>query len=416
MKLVRLCLITSVGGALEFFDFTIFMLFSRYIAAAFFPENDPFAGTMSVALLFLTGYIARPVGGMIAGHFGDIYGRKKLFMITISAMSIVTLGIGLLPTYEYWGQLSLWLLVAFRLIQGLAVGGELPGSTTFAAEHVEPARRGLVTGIIIAAVTFGNVLGASLGWLLNSVLSSDELYLWGWRVPFILGGVLGLLGLIVRRKLVETPIYLKQCDHDRIPVWTLLRTSWKEAFSGVVYASVTATIVSLFLYLPTYFGLSQVGTGASSFQITTLGFLLYSFLTIPFAWLSDVIGRRRQMMLGCAALIPACLVSFLLVEFKGGEAIGILIILVAVTGAIINGAYEAAIIELFPTSIRYSGVAFSHNLGFVLFGGLTPVVLTGAAQHGVTLAPVLILIPVSLVLLCVCWRMPCRSSQSLERL
>ena len=207
MKLARLCMITSVGGALEFYDFTIFMLFSRYIAAAFFPESDPFAGTMSVALLFLTGYVARPVGGMIAGHFGDIYGRKKLFMITISAMSIATLGIGLLPSYEQWGQLSLWLLVSFRLIQGLAVGGELPGSTTFAAEHVEPARRGLVTGMIIAAVTFGNVLGASLGWLLNAELSSEALYLWGWRVPFVLGGVLGLLGFIVRRKLVETPIY-----------------------------------------------------------------------------------------------------------------------------------------------------------------------------------------------------------------
>ena len=144
--------------------------------------------------------------------------------------------------------------------------------------------------------------------------------------------------------------------------------------------------------------------------------MLYSVLTIPFAWLSDVIGRHRQMMLGCAALIPACLVSVLLVEIKGSAAIGILIILITVTGAIINGAYEAAIIELFPTSIRYSGVAFSHNLGFVLFGGLTPVILTGAAQYGVTLAPVLILIPVSLILLLVCWRMPCHSSQSLERL
>ncbi|OED40807.1 hypothetical protein ACH42_15675 [Endozoicomonas sp. (ex Bugula neritina AB1)] len=392
------------------------MLFSRYIAAAFFPESDPLAGTMSVVLLFLTGYIARPIGGMIAGHLGDHYGRKKLFMGTIALMSLATLGIGVLPTYEHWGSAALWLLTLFRLIQGLAVGGELPGSTTFAAEHVTPDKRGLVTGTIVAAVTFGNVLGASLGWCLNTVLSSEEMYLWGWRIPFVLGGLLGVLGVLARRQLVETPVFLNCRRAVKVPVWLLLKSSWKESFAGVVYASVTATIVSVFLYLPTYFGLSNIGSSVSSYQFTTIGFLFYSVLTLPFAWLSDRIGRRRQLMLGSMLLLPVSVISVWLVDSGDTTAILTLLILIAISGAVVNGAYEGAIVELFPTEIRYSGVAFSHNLGFVIYGGLTPFVLTALAQSGVNVAPVVILIPVSLTLLLVSWCMPCRSLLPLEQL
>lgn len=416
MNFVRLCALTAAGGALEFFDFTIFMLFSRYIAVAFFPESDPLAGTMSVALLFLTGYVARPVGGMIAGHLGDHYGRKKLFIATIALMSLATLGIGVLPAYEQWGSLSLWLLTVLRLIQGLAVGGEIPGSATYAAEHVDLSKRGLVTGIIVASVTFGNVVGSSLGWFLDSTLSSEAMYEWGWRVPFILGGLLGVFGVFARRTLLETPVFLHCQRRSGVPAWQLLGSSMKEALAGIVYASVTATIVSVFLYLPTYFGLSKMEGGISPYQFTTLGFLLHSVLTVPFAWLSDRIGRRRQLILGALLLIPVSIISVWLVDSSDTTAILVLLALIAGSGAVVTGAYEGAIVELFATEIRYSGVAFSHNFGFVIFGGLTPVVLTSLAQAGIVIAPVVMLIPVSLALLVVSWRMPCRSFQPLEKL
>ena len=415
MNIVRLCLIASAGGALEFFDFTIFMLFSPFIAAAYFPASDSLAGTMSVVLLFLTGYVARPLGGIIAGHFGDCYGRKKLFILTISSMSFATLGIGLLPSYDQWGEVSLWLLVLFRLTQGLAVGGELPGSTIFAAEHVQAQRRGLVTGSVIAAVTFGNVVGASLGWWLNKVLAPEDMAHWGWRIPFLLGGILGFLGLQARKALLETPIFLGRQDSARLPFLCLMNSAWKEALAGMVYASVTATTVSVFLYLPIFFNLSKV-EGISSYQVTTLMFLCYSLLTIPFAWLSDYVGRRRQLMTGAALMMSICLLSAWYADLGDNTAIFFWLLLVTISGAIINGAYEAAIIELFPTQYRYSGVAFSHNLGFVLFGGVTPVILTSLAQSGISLLPVLLLAPVSLMLWIVSWLMPCRSSQSLESL
>lgn len=418
MHFGRLCLVTASGGALELFDFTIFLLMSRYISAAFFPGSDPLAGQLYVALLFFTGYVARPVGGVIAGHLGDRYGRKLLFLWTIGLMSLATLLIGLLPGYSQWGMTSVILLMTLRMIQGFSLGGELPGSTTYAAEHVPFSRRGMVTGIIIASVTFGNVIGSSLAWLLTSQLTESQMLEWGWRLPFLMGGLAGMFGLMGRRNLKETPVFeklLESRQQARIPARVLLNNHWKEALSGVLMASVTATTVSVFLYLPSYLKLSGLATSVSSFQLTTGAFLLYSGVTVLFGRLSDFVCRKQQMMVGAVLL---ALVVMMVSWYQAHHPYSIFwpVIITAFTAAIINGAYEVAIIELYPTSVRYSGVAFSHNLGFVIFGGLTPVVLTGLEQAGLRVFPLIILVPVALLVLAASYKRPGRSSQSLEYL
>ena len=152
------------------------------------------------------------MGGILTGHFGDRHGRKLLFMLTIAGMSLSTLGIGLLPDYSQWGIYSVYLLVLLKVIQGICLGGELPGSTTYAAEHVESSRRGLVTSIVIGSVTFGNVLGAGLGWWLTRIISEVDMQAWGWRIPFYIGGGLGILGFIARGRIEESPVFSKMLE------------------------------------------------------------------------------------------------------------------------------------------------------------------------------------------------------------
>lgn len=174
-------------------------------------------------------------------------------------------------------------------------------------------------------------------------------------------------------------------------------------------------MISVLLYLPNYLGLSSSDNGISPFELTTLGFLLYSVLTVPFGWLSDRVGRRRQILWGAVIVLLTVLLSVWL-QNDQVKSILVLVVMIVSTGAIINGAYEAAVIELYPTQVRYSGVAFSHNIGFVLFGGLTPLLLSSLEQAGYRIFPVLILVPVLLLVLIVVYRVPCCSFKSLEYL
>lgn len=208
---------------------------------------------------------------------------------------------------------------------------------------------------------------------------------------------------------------IESSQQVRLPIKKLLTGHWREACAGMIIVSITATMISVLLYLPNYLGLSSRGNNISPFQLTTLGFLLYSALTVFFGWLSDRIGRRRQILWGALLMLPAIAVSVWLQE-NDVETILWLIATIVIAGAVINGAYEAAVIELYPTSVRYSGVAFSHNMGFVLFGGLTPLLLSSLEQAGWRIFPVLILFPVLLLVLMVVYRVPCCSLKTLEYL
>lgn len=201
--------LASLGGALEFYDFIVFLTFAPFLQTLFFPSDSPLLSSIMTYLTYAVAYFVRPLSGVIMAHFGDLIGRKKMFMLSLFLMAIPTLLIGLLPTYEQIGYAAPVLLLIMRLLQGIALGGEVPSAHVFVTEHVPQNRIGLANSMIASGLTFGVVIGHFAAYLIYTNFSNDQILSFAWRYPFICGGVLGLIAVYLRRYLRETPVFLE---------------------------------------------------------------------------------------------------------------------------------------------------------------------------------------------------------------
>lgn len=368
----KLLILSSLGGILEFYDFIIFALFANYLANAFFPITDEFASLLITFATFAIGYLVRPLGGIIFGHFGDKKGRKATFTISILIMALATLGIGLMPSYATIGLAAPILIVSLRILQGFSIGGEIPGAITYVSESF-PQHKGLACGFIFCALTFGIVLGCLVHGSMASLLSDHQMQTFGFRVPFLLGGIFGLLSYLLRKDLQESSQFLAiEQSIEKFPLLSVFKEQFIHAITGAFMAALCAVIVtSLFLFIPAY--LTQIlHLPANAFiWERTFAITLGSFLSIIFGYLADRIQPQKLTLLltGLTALFAypifaiyayypqlysvAFLASSLLLGFSAG-------------------VIPKLLSELFPTKIRYSGIAVSYNLGFAIFGGLTP--------------------------------------------
>ncbi len=416
----RLRVITTLSAALEFFDFTLLIFLAPVLAVNFFPEESGFGSIMPVLMLFFAGYLARFFGGMIFSHAGDRYGRKKYYQWSIILMSASTLGIAILPNYNSWGITATLLLFLLRLIQGLSLGGEIPGAVVFSSEHCPGNRRGLVTGLIICGVTSGNILASGFVWLLYSVFSEQAVQEWAWRLAFLTGSSLGLVSFWLRRSLNETPAYLQMQQHRKqlqSPFKATIKQYRGALYKGTFLAAVPAVFVSVLLYLPHYQQKFLSLSVSNTYLTSSTVFILLTLLTPLAARLSDRSGRLPLMKAGSFLLIPtAFLYIFILNSTYTELAIWIIFILIIIAMSLIMGIYEVAIIELFPTEARYSGVAFCHNLAFALFGGVTPIVLEWLCSRGILFAPGLLISLFALKLLILSYYWHDRYQLSLQKI
>ena len=218
--------LAALGGALEFYDFIIFVFFAAVVGALFFPADIPeWLRQVQTFGIFAAGYLARPLGGIVMAHFGDLVGRKKMFTLSILLMAVPTLAIGLLPTYESMGIIAPLLLLLMRILQGAAIGGEVPGAWVFVAEHVPVRRIGIACGTLTAGLTIGILLGSVVA-TINTSMTQQAVHDWGWRIPFLLGGAFGLVAMYLRRWLQETPIFLEMQQRkalaQELPVKTVV--------------------------------------------------------------------------------------------------------------------------------------------------------------------------------------------------
>ena len=192
--------LAALGGALEFYDFIIFVFFAAVVGALFFPADIPeWLRQVQTFGIFAAGYLARPLGGIVMAHFGDLVGRKKMFTLSILLMAVPTLAIGLLPTYESMGIIAPLLLLLMRILQGAAIGGEVPGAWVFVAEHVPVRRIGIACGTLTAGLTIGILLGSVVATIINTSMTQQAVHDWGWRIPFLLGGAFGLVAMYLRQ-------------------------------------------------------------------------------------------------------------------------------------------------------------------------------------------------------------------------
>lgn len=391
-KHFRLLALTSVGGVLEFYDFIIFALFASVLAHAFFPMENKIASLLATFATFAVGYLARPLGGLFFGHFGDKLGRKKTFMISIMLMGGSTLLLALVPTYQMIGLAGPILLITLRLIQGISVGGEVPGALTYISEWM-PKEKGMASGVVMCFLVMGIVIGALVKAILLFFVSNEFLLRWGWRLPFLFGGLLGFYSYFARRKMEESPIYQALGNAiSSFPIRELFHKHLRHILAGAMITGASAMSISLFfLFTPSYLK-DVLHHDISDFMwYKVIALFFSSVLCIVAGHLSDRYHRSLLYAAACIAVIVFSIPVFYWYHQATWNYIPSLIISMLVNASLL-GVLPSILVELFPARIRYSGVAITYNLGFAVFAGLGPLicmVIIHYYQH--TMAPSLVL-------------------------
>lgn len=387
-----------MGGVLEFYDFIIFALFASYISSSFFPASDKLASLLITFATFAIGYLVRPLGGIVFGHFGDRIGRKVTFTISIFMMAFATLGIGLMPTYSTIGMTAPVLVIGLRVIQGLSIGGEIPGAITYVSESF-PHYKGFACGIIFCALTLGIVLGSVVNALIVSLLSTSQMHSYGWRIPFILGGIFGLFSYLLRKELHESSQFLAiEKAVVEFPFFHVLKYHFPCMIAGAFLAALCAVIItSLFLFIPAYFTeVLALPPNAYIWQ-RTVSIALGSILSIFFGYLTDIFNPRKLIMILILATALLAYPIFLIYVYYPQFYFLALLVSSLLMG-LSAGMIPRFLSELFPTKIRYTGIAVSYNLGFAIFGGLTPFISLSLIYYtGWITTPALYLIIVSIL-------------------
>jgi MFS transporter, MHS family, shikimate and dehydroshikimate transport protein len=388
-RALKLALATSFGTAIEMYDFFIYGTAAALVFNhQFFPTSDPLVGTLLAFAAFGVGFLARPLGGVVIGHFGDRVGRKKMLVTTLVAMGMATFLIGLLPTYAQIGVAAPILLVALRLVQGFCAGGEWAGAVLSATEHAPANKRGLYGSWASIGNPAGLVL-ATGAFTAVSALPAGQFEAWGWRLPFLASALLVVLGLYVRVSISETPEFLamvRDRSQAKLPIATVLRTQTREVLLG--------TGVNLgfntFIYLVFTFALAYSTTAlAMDRGVVLTGTIVGSLLLIPallfFAALSDRVGRYK-VMLGGAGFVAVWALLFFPLLNTARPALAIAAVAIAFTGSgALLGPMGAGLSELFGPSVRYTGASLGYQLGAALGGGLAPFIATALfASTGTT--------------------------------
>jgi len=373
--------LAALGGALEIYDFIIFVFFALTLSQLFFPPEMPeWLRLLQSFGIFATGYLARPLGGILMAHFADRMGRKKVFSLSILMMALPCLLIGIMPTYAQIGYFAPLLLLALRILQGAAVGGEVPSAWVFVAEHAPAGHRGYALGFLQAGLTFGYLLGALTATILAQTFTPAEILDFAWRYPFLLGGVFGVIGVWLRRWLSETPVFMAmQAKRDaavELPLRTVLREHRLAMLPAMILTCVLTSAVVVFVVItPTMMQKTFGMTASHTFGLSALGIVFLNIGCVLAGLLVDRIGAWRTVML-YSLLLPmgigvlyACLIT-------GADWIGLAYAIAGLCCGVV-GAVPSVMVSLFPARVRVSGISFTYNIAYAAWASITPLLLIG---------------------------------------
>ncbi|WP_309605100.1 MFS transporter [Phenylobacterium sp.] len=375
----RVVAASMIGTTIEWYDFFLYgtaaaLVFNKL----FFPQADPLTGTLLAFATYALGFVARPLGGLVFGHFGDRIGRKQLLMLSLMLMGASTFLIGLLPTFGQVGLLAPLMLVLLRLVQGFAVGGEWGGAVLMVCEYGDARRRGFWAGWPQAGVPAGNLLAAGVLAIMSAIQSEHDFLAWGWRVPFLLSAVLIAIGYWVRSSLAESPVFAKAVAErgvERAPVLEAIR----RRPGGIAIGAGLRVAENISFYLITTYAISYMTQIAHLSRTLALNAMLagaaVEVVMIPiFASLSDRIGRRPVYIIGAAGMAIWGFAFFRMIDT--GLTINVLI--AVIVGLVLHGAMygpqAAFIAELFPTRMRYSGASLAYQATSIFAGSLAPII------------------------------------------
>ena len=375
---LRTMLAGAAGNTLEWYDFAAYGFLAAVFAKNFFPTSDAFVGLISAFGVFAASFMMRPIGGIVFGHVGDRYGRRHALYLSAGLMTLSTVAIGFLPTYEALGAAAPVLLLLLRLLQGLSIGGEYTTSAIFLAENARPGRRGIVTSFAAFGATGGTLLGSAAAALVASLISQEALVAWGWRVPFLAGILLGGFVVFLRRSgtaIPEAPREAPSPARAELPIVGALRFDLADIMRGFALSIMLGGgFYLIVVYLTTYMQEIDGLTARSSLQINTLTMLLL-LVVCPFsAPASDRIGRKPVMVAGLAGLVIFTWPLFALID--GGDDVEVLAgqLGLGLLLGLYCGPVPAALVEMFRPDARCSAVSLSYNLSMGLAGGTAPMV------------------------------------------
>lgn len=372
--------LAALGGALEFYDFIIFVFFAAVIGDLFFPANMPdWLRQVQTFGIFAAGYLARPLGGIIMAHFGDLVGRKRMFSLSILLMALPTLAMGMLPIYASIGMAAPLLLLLMRLLQGAAIGGEVPGAWVFVAEHVPRNRIGFACGTLTAGLTLGILLGSLVATLLNTSMTPAAISQYGWRIPFFIGGVFGLIAMYLRRWLQETPVFIEMKTRkalaEELPLKAVIANHKKEVVVSMLMTwLLSAGIVVVILMTPTWLQKQFGIPAAAALQANCLATVALMFGCIISGSIVDRLGASKTFIFGSLFLGICSAAFYHMVAADASVLMGMYALAGLSVGVV--GAVPYVMVRAFPAEVRFTGISFSYNVAYAIFGGLTPVFVT----------------------------------------
>jgi MHS family proline/betaine transporter-like MFS transporter len=380
-SLVKTVTTSMIGNLFEWYDFALFGYFASIIGKQFFPSESNVTQLIAAFGVFAAGFLVRPLGGMIFGHIGDRLGRKRALVLTILFMAIPTAIIGILPSYNHIGIAAPILLVLMRMLQGISMGGNYGGSITFTTEHTDPRHRGLIGSFAVTSCLVGIMLGSATAALFSHFFSDADLHSWGWRIPFLLGIFICIVGFYMRRNIPESPEYIvtQESGHiERHPVLEVFREHGATLVKVVMAVMLhDLSFYILFVYMATH--LSEVigFDKGTALTINTINLIVVSCFTVLSAWLSDRIGRKPVLAMAAFMFVLGTIPLLTIVNGAQDPATALMaqmLLAIAVGGYF--GPLPALMVEAYPTNVRFSAVAITTNISGPLFGGTAPMLVT----------------------------------------
>ncbi|MEV7730253.1 glycine betaine/L-proline transporter ProP [Streptomyces sp. NPDC087917] len=381
----------SLGNAMEWFDFGIYSYLAVTLGHVFFPSGSATTQLLSSFATFAVAFLVRPLGGLFFGPMGDRLGRKKVLALTMIMMAVGTFAIGLIPSHDMIGLWAPVLLIVFRMLQGFSTGGEYGGAATFIAEYAPDKRRGFFGSFLEFGTLAGYIGAAGLVTTLYAVLDDTQMETWGWRIPFLVAGPLGLVGLYLRLRLDETPAFQKLGGGKALATEAadsvettgkgdlskIFRDYWPTLVLCVcLVGAYNIAIYMLLSYMPTYLS-DELGYSETHGLLILLAVMVFLMLTISSVGkLSDRFGRKPLLMAGMVGFLVLSLPAFLLIRQGGIPAITLGMLMLGVSLVCLLGTMSAALPALFPTHVRYGSLSVGYNVSASVFGGTTPLVIT----------------------------------------
>ncbi len=391
----------SLGNILEWFDFGLFIFMAPIIGEKFFPPTTPFFTTLQPLVVFAAGFICRPLGGIFFGHLGDTRGRASTLRFSLLVITFATVLIGVLPTYADLGLLASILFILLRLLQGFSIGGEYSGVMIYLAESAPKHQRGFITSFAATGANLGFIFATATLSLCTLLFTPDHFNQWGWRLPFLIIGLPAAVIFYYRFQLTETRVYahLKLTHHLEVhPFFTALREAPRNLLKILGLTCMSSTLYYVFfgfmpLYLTRYIGIPE-----QTALLMQTGLLCAMLLLVPLGgWCGDYFGRKKMLVLITVSSILLALPCFYLLQTQSLPLVFLALCIATALSSIDQGNSLTAVVENCPAAVRYSGIAFSYNLGNAVFGGTAPLVMSLLVENKNLLAPAYYLILMSFI-------------------